>query len=309
MTARYSSVFLLVALIVTPTALAHDSPEHDSPPAKQRGRAVLAKIEHFQASVKEKLKQTLMPKTDESYDHTTAHSSPRSSRYHDIHAVGGRDSAADSPIQVRSTAPPAHHNTTQHQWIDANPEVNATQYREILEPTTVTNAAPFPEPLRPVSRRPISSESIPFTTTHDPYPVPHDNGYSQTGPETLYQRDPVISGSRLGQGQVTATEKALNLMRENELLRASRDTLTNDNQRLRETLQTTQDLLARSNQAIEAASEQLNASDATNQRLTQKIADMESQHKRYLMDTERMLNSLRDELDEVLVSEIGHVGN
>lgn len=98
-------------------------------------------------------------------------------------------------------------------------------------------------------------------------------------------------------------------MRENELLRASRDTLTNDNQRLRETLQTTQDLLARSNQAIEAASEQLNASDATNQRLTQKIADMESQHKRYLMDTERMLNSLRDELDEVLVSEIGHVGN
>ena len=93
-------------------------------------------------------------------------------------------------------------------------------------------------------------------------------------------------------------------MNENEFLRTSRNQLATDYQRLRETLKTTQELLARSDEAMREAQSELQNAATVNQRLTKKVADLEAQHQRYLIETDRMLASLREELDEVLVSEI-----
>lgn len=129
------------------------------------------------------------------------------------------------------------------------------------------------------------------------------------GPSPSFQGGPNIVAQRLNQSQMTATERALGLMRENELLRNSRKILSADNDRLKADLAQKVALLSRTDEAMTEAQSALQNVELANKRLTQKLADLERKHQQYLIETDRMLTSLKDELDDVLVSEINHGGN
>jgi hypothetical protein len=180
-------------------------------------------------------------------------------------------------------------------------------------------AQPIPAPLRPVSRRPVPVtrrrlQSEPSATYADRQlssnSLVGQNAAALSNVATPGSSEgPVIGGIRLGQPQVTATERAIDLMRENQVLRSARDSALADNQRLRDQLASAKSLLARSNTAMTAARGELQSAEVTNKSLRQKIVDLETQHRKSLIETDRILSSLRDELDEVLVSEINFNAN
>lgn len=111
-------------------------------------------------------------------------------------------------------------------------------------------------------------------------------------------------GIQLSAPRVTATEHALWYKQQNEMLTAKQQGLAAENQRLRESLQTTRDLLARSEQAMSRAKVQLELAEIKNAELQESIAARDREHQRFVRETDRMLNTIRDELDEVLVGEI-----
>ncbi len=115
---------------------------------------------------------------------------------------------------------------------------------------------------------------------------------------------PNIAGTHFGTAQITATEHALRLKKENELLQLSRASVLADNQRLRDQLNATKDLLERMKSAMTGAQEELENAAHANLQLKQKVAELERQQKRNQLDTERMLESIRGELDDVLMREM-----
>ncbi|QDT10266.1 hypothetical protein K239x_22220 [Planctomycetes bacterium K23_9] len=332
-TGRRSALCVAIFALLCSQTFAHepiDSPASDTP---SRGRVVMEKIDSFQTSVRQKLKNVLIRDKDVSTTVETAQPLvPRSSRYQVIHMAGSRRNRRDETLtqgasQARSEV--RDQPRAGHQWIAVDSDVDPIQYREILEPTSdsLPPAIPsmdrhsqipsLPEPLRPISRRPITGDDginagggYPTELTHRYVPgeglIPPTGSLGQPG---VASQGPVVSGSRLGYAQITATEKALALMHENEQLRNAKKNIAGDNERLRESLKSTQDLLARTNDAVRAAQIQLQNAENANRRLREQVAQAESKHKRYLMETDRMLTSLRDELDEVLVSEINQRGN
>jgi hypothetical protein len=117
-------------------------------------------------------------------------------------------------------------------------------------------------------------------------------------------REPSIAGAHLGALPMTANEHALRLQRENELLRITRESVFGDNQRLRDQLKATEDLLARIKVAMIDAKDELENAAKANRELKQQIVDIEREHKRSKSETDRLLGSIRGELDDVLMREM-----
>lgn len=115
---------------------------------------------------------------------------------------------------------------------------------------------------------------------------------------------PPYQGYHLGGRQVTATEHALFLKSENETLKASQRALIAEKKSMRESINYKESLLAKSELAVSSAMEQLKAAERRNAELEQRYAALEKEHERFVRDTDRTLDSIRNELDEVLVSEI-----
>lgn len=119
---------------------------------------------------------------------------------------------------------------------------------------------------------------------------------------------PLARGTVLGDNQITATQHALRLIEENGDLKAKLAMLDAENKRLKEKLDQTETLLGRSTKAVEGAYEEIEATRQINRELQTKLNDAEQKYNRYLMETDRMLQSIREELDDVLVREISANG-
>lgn len=115
---------------------------------------------------------------------------------------------------------------------------------------------------------------------------------------------PPYEGYRLGNRQITATEHALFLKSENETLKASQRALLAEKERLKETVRLNQEMIAKSEKAMSHATEQLKAADRQNLEWERKYAALQQEHERFVKETDRTLDSIRNDLDEVLVSEI-----
>ncbi len=107
---------------------------------------------------------------------------------------------------------------------------------------------------------------------------------------------------------MTATQHALRLMEENGDLKARLAVIEAENGRLKEKLAQSENLLGRSTQAVEAAHQEIESLGVVNRDLQKKLNESEQRHGRYLMETDRMLQSIREELDDVLVREISSKG-
>lgn len=120
----------------------------------------------------------------------------------------------------------------------------------------------------------------------------------------MYQNTPNIGGMHFRNDQITATERALQLQSENVRLRRSQDALLAEKQQLRAKLKQSSDLLASVDIAIDNSRLELENAQSENQRLRTRIVELESQQKRYQFETERLLQAIRDELDDVVMREI-----
>ena len=145
--------------------------------------------------------------------------------------------------------------------------------------------------------------SQPAGATHLPSqrPATHPANHQLPTPSTA---PPLVHGTLLGQPQMTATQHALRLIEENGDLKARLAAITAENARLKDRLLQTQDLLTRSNEAVAAAKTEIDTLSIRNKTLSQRLREAEDQHNKHLLETDRMLHSIRQELDDVLVREI-----
>jgi hypothetical protein len=151
---------------------------------------------------------------------------------------------------------------------------------------------PFPDPTQPGNQ----SEAQPLG--------PFDTEQGLTPDKHNLDTPPIISGTHLGAAQLTATEHALRLQAENEQLKSARESLLSDNQRLKQQAATSRELLNRMSTAITGAEQALQKAEIANQELARQVAEAQRQQKQDQLNADRMLQSIRDELDDVLMREI-----
>ncbi|MDM4016777.1 hypothetical protein [Roseiconus lacunae] len=123
-------------------------------------------------------------------------------------------------------------------------------------------------------------------------------------PSMRSQQVPSARGAILGGDPMTATQHALRLIEENGDLKAKLATSLAEVDRLREKLASTEYLLNTSNEAVTEAQDEMDQLTQDNRQLQRQLSDSEAKYNRYLRETDRMLESIREELDEVLVREL-----
>ena len=104
--------------------------------------------------------------------------------------------------------------------------------------------------------------------------------------------------------QVTATQRALILEKENDRLRSAKAALNAENQRLQRVLSENRKLLADIEAAIESANQELANANQHNEELQNKIVKLEAAQKAQQLETARLLDSIRNNLDDVLMREM-----
>ena len=122
-------------------------------------------------------------------------------------------------------------------------------------------------------------------------------------------QEPLIGGTRLGTAQMTATEHALRLQEENMKLKAIHTSLQAEIQRLKKDAESTEAFIDRMGLAVSNAQQELTRLEKRNEDLRKELVDLESEKKRQQLEHDRMLQSIRDELDDVLMREIASVEN
>lgn len=196
-------------------------------------------------------------------------------------------------------SPAENHRVVEYQ----QPRVNMPNY-----------GAPAARPLpQPVPDRDVHSAPPQWTDRRQSSPTGRS---SPTGPlppagfsPAARSPAPSARGTVLGENPVTATEHALRLLEENDSLKRNVAMLEAENAQLQERLSQTQTLLSRSTVAIEQAKQEMEALVRENKQLSSKLQEAEAKHHRQLMETDRMLQSIRDELDDVLIREISATGS
>ncbi|MEL6108257.1 MAG: hypothetical protein AAFU85_19700 [Planctomycetota bacterium] len=115
---------------------------------------------------------------------------------------------------------------------------------------------------------------------------------------------PNIVGTELHEQQSLASERALRLQEENHQLRVAIQTLEGENAAIRDKFATTTDLLERMSAALNNAQQTLETAERTNQQLKHEMAALEIRRQREQLAAEQELQSIRQELDDVLKDEI-----
>jgi hypothetical protein len=207
----------------------------------------------------------------------------------------------------------------------------ATDYRQVAGemPRYGSSAEPLPPPMPDPNASPSSQwndQNIAATPTPQPAPARRSAGTpNSVAPKQSPIAPPIARAARrsagtpnsiapsargtvLGGNPVTATEHALRLLEENGDLKARLAMMEAEAARLKETLAETQTMLQRSTVAIEQAKQEIDALVTENRQLTGKLREAETRYNRHLMETDRMLQSIRDELDDALVREISATG-
>ncbi|MEO1615028.1 MAG: hypothetical protein AAFV88_04210 [Planctomycetota bacterium] len=284
-----------------PCAVAQLPASGDAAAVETKKRSALQKLDQFQQSVKLRLKRALGVKTNEIVappESTLERSLGGRSPYQQTGA-GADDLNTVRPVRIASQhdwhQQTASSGQSDPYYANPNSNSNANQVRTVASNTDpnvwqAQASQPLPPPMRDVP----TEQLIP----RRPPPVVRSN------PQV-----PFAQGTVLGQSPVTATEHALRLIQENGDLKAQLAVSEAQAERLREKLMETQALLAQSSDAVQAAKDEIDSLVDSNRRLERKLSDAELKYNRYLAETDRMLQAIREELDDVLVREISSKGN
>lgn len=173
-----------------------------------------------------------------------------------------------------------------------------------------SNGSPYLQPATPQLPASSHTNSAMSIQTPDMTQAPQQPyaGMSQGGignPASATQASqPNIAGLRLGHPGLTATEYALQLKQQNDELRASTQALLARLKSLQGEKQEAESLLFEANVAMSEAQEELLRLQRENSKLSQQLNENKAQQVRDKRETDRMLQSIRDELDDVLMREI-----
>ena len=119
---------------------------------------------------------------------------------------------------------------------------------------------------------------------------------------------PMLSGTRLGGRNVTATEHALRLQEEKQKLESANRLLQSQIDRMQNRAKESDELLREMTTKMTAASLELDKAKAENEKLNSEISKLRQAQLRAKLDTTRLLESIQAELDDVLMREIS-IGN
>jgi hypothetical protein len=125
---------------------------------------------------------------------------------------------------------------------------------------------------------------------------PQRTGHFQNG----YSRVQTLAEQR----QMTASQRVLQLQSENKALMEQRDAMIAENKRLNAIIAENQKLLGQADTAIAASVKQLELANRNNQILKQRIVTLQSENESQMAESKRMLDSIRQRLDDVLIREI-----
>jgi DNA repair exonuclease SbcCD ATPase subunit len=103
---------------------------------------------------------------------------------------------------------------------------------------------------------------------------------------------------------MTASQRVLQLQSENKALMEQRDAMIAENKRLNAIIAENQKLLGQADTAIAASVKQLELANRNNQILKQRIVTLQSENESQMAESKRMLDSIRQRLDDVLIREI-----
>ena len=104
--------------------------------------------------------------------------------------------------------------------------------------------------------------------------------------------------------QLTASQRVLRLQAENQQLVEMRNALRVENKRYNEMLKESRQTLVRIEASIEKALGQLAQANEKNVIQQQRIAELESENQKQVAESQRLLDSIRTKLDDVLIREI-----
>ncbi|MEM0925687.1 MAG: hypothetical protein AAGJ83_06600 [Planctomycetota bacterium] len=285
-------------------------------------RSILSKLDAFQNDVRQRMKRALGIKAaspeatnDLSPASTTREASidsnslPNASMPKDFNAV--------RPVRVDSGQQWHRHHTqnTSHQEYYGTGDVTTETSPQVSDPFGNGNSFVGIDPMSGTVRG--VQASVPLS---EPLPSPIRDSQTQPFSQPMQPRMspppsvggshfPVANGDFLGQAPITATERALRLIEENADLKAKLAAAEMQADRLREKLLETQSLLTDSSQAVQTAKEEIDLLVDSNRQLQQDLDASETRYNRYLAETDRMLDSIREELDDVLVREISSKRN
>lgn len=163
--------------------------------------------------------------------------------------------------------------------------------------------------LHPSQRMPMANGQqmpIPGSQPSVPQPgyvVPDPMG-SYNSPQSMMPQGRPFKPHDWDSKKLTATERALKLQQENEELQYKLESANRMNKQLRETLnkKVNEERLFR--EAMANANTQLEQAYQENKRLNQKIAELEELARRQAIETERVLQSIKEELDQVVVGQV-----
>ena len=106
------------------------------------------------------------------------------------------------------------------------------------------------------------------------------------------------------QQQVTASARVLQLQAQNEQLVAQIKAIQAESKRLNDIISENQKMLGRAEVSIGSSLEQLRAANQKNESLKQQIVRLQAESKMQKAESKRMLDSIRQRLDDVLIREI-----
>ncbi len=297
----------------------------------EKKQTALERIEHFQKSLKLKIRNTFSKSSAKNSDEAAASASQTPPGNHQTHPYppAGYPAGGQPPLTgpygrpiVTASNPAAQRQfarTYPQNNFDQNPSANQVDWANYqtqslangsaripsVPPTASPNRAGRPNNAYTGQQYPVST--WPQAGTNQPGPIP-ENEASVAGPgpniDPAYGIPPSAYGTHLGGQHITATEHALRLKQENQELKARLLSSTESNTRLLEELQKSRELLAELNAAMTSAHQELMYAESTNAELRAKLNDLESEHQRALLETDRMLDSIRNELDDALMREI-----
>jgi hypothetical protein len=299
--------------------------------------SIFIKLDRFQKSIKQKMKNTFNRNSEPG----TANSSPRQTGKQALASslYGNNSSSESTSINQGWTSPAqtppisnqisANQQTPNSQFVNpsANAQVDLANY-QLPGPNQANTAAtinsqypvsnspsrnsnpPVQQPMPPNAATPFRSSQFPAQQTSPAMGgvpssgTPEVNAFGTQQPNLPNGLPPTSYGVQLGGQQITATEHALRLKDENEKLIADRESLIERNMRLQRELEASKTMIGKLNAALSDAEKSLDEADSTNRALRQQLASLRSEHERSLLATDRMLDSLRAELDDMLMREI-----
>ncbi|MFN3191388.1 MAG: hypothetical protein ACE361_12775 [Aureliella sp.] len=336
---RKAAALLVITSCVTNLCQAQQSYLPQGAPAQEEKPSIFIKLDRFQKSVKQKMKNTFSKKSEPAPPARNTFAGRPQIPMNTVDAMRNqgqlspqRTAFPQQPTQLGDFAAQSRayqSNAGAYQTNSgAYPPSNAPGGSPTLAPpqmshangSQIVNWANYqqPPPAGTLSATEFSSQRPNADPIPQPTPPRNQNPNPYQNPAAM---NPALTGSpaiglppseygvHLGTQHVTATEHALRLKAENEQLKLDRQSLVDRIERLLSELESTKRSLAKSGGQVESLNQRLEKSKGTNRDLEQQLTALRSEHEKSLLETDRMLTSIRAELDDLVMREVAANGN